>query len=37
MIPLNKVKNEKLQNNIKNLSTDFNRSSDNRLYWGKID
>lgn len=37
MIPLNKVKNEKLQNNIKNLSAAFNKSSDNRLYWGKID
>ena len=39
MIPLDKVKNEKLQNNIKNLSTTFNknRSSDNRLYWGRID
>ena len=39
IVPLNQMKNEKLQDNIKNLSTDMvkNKSSDNKLYWGKID
>ena len=39
IVPLNQMKNEKLQDNIKNLSTGMvkNKSSDNRLYWGKID
>lgn len=39
IVPLNQMKNKKLQDNIKNLSTDMvkNKSSDNKLYWGKID